>query len=147
MDPIIIVTGWRYWPYPVAVWKQLDARFRMLGPFTLFHGACEDRSTGELIGADRHADDWGNAQRGVLVERRPADWDRFKRSAGPIRNQGMVDEALTLAPPENIHGLAFPGPGSRGTINCIKCMDDAGIAVDTWDIPRTRKWLKDVGHP
>lgn len=142
MQAIVIVTGWRYWPHPVIVWARLDAMHHRHGPFTLFHGYCTDKETGELTGADRYADEWGNAQPDVTVEPRPADWDNLDRRAGPIRNRGMVDEALTLAPAERIFGLAFPGPGSRGTKNCIRLMKEAHIDVDTWDIPRTRRWLE-----
>jgi hypothetical protein len=140
--PIVIVTGWRHHGHPVIVWAQLDRCFHQLGPFALFHGCCTYKRTGELIGVDRYADDWGRAQRGVDVTPFPADWDGLGDEAGSVRNQQMVDIALGLAPPERIFGLAFPGPRSRGTYNCIKCMKQANIEVDTWGPRRTREWLE-----
>lgn len=41
-----------------------------------------------------------------------ADWDQHGRSAGPIRNQQMVDHGADLC-------LAFPGPNSKGTRDCM----------------------------
>lgn len=42
-------------------------------------------------GADKLADSLGR-QWGAEVIRVPADWDRYGKAAGPIRNQRMIDE-------------------------------------------------------
>lgn len=46
---------------------------------------------GEAKGADRIAREQAEYH-GIAVERYPADWKRYGRGAGPIRNQQMLDE-------------------------------------------------------
>lgn len=141
-DRLVVVTGYRRYMYPHAVWQNLNALYIKHGPFTLFHGACVDRETGEMIGADRFADEWGEMVPAVDVQRFPADWDRDgRKAAGPIRNRRMVSAGVMQFPRERIHGLAFPGPDSRGTWNCVKIMRDFGIEPDVWDYARVREEL------
>ncbi len=144
---IVIVTGGRDYPEQLrpVVCNQLRDCYVLYGPFILFHGACTRRGSDEMTGADRYADDWAQTAPGVDLRRRPANWTAFGLSAGPIRNEDMVREALSLAPPERIHGLAFPEPGSRGTWNCVGHMRGAGIHVEEWDFARARAWLAAQG--
>ena len=65
------------------------------------------------------ADDWAVAH-GLEPERHPADWKRYGRAAGPIRNQEMVNLGADVC-------LAFPREGSRGTKNCMEAARKAGI--------------------
>ena len=46
---------------------------------------------------------------GYKIEEYPADWDKYKNSAGSIRNKQMLDEGK----PDLV--IAFPG--GRGTLN------------------------------
>ncbi len=69
---------------------------------TLIHGAAP--------GADSIAEMWAD-ERGVKVERFPADWERYGRAAGPIRNFQM----LFHGKPDFV--VAFPG--GRGTANMV----------------------------
>lgn len=146
---VVIVTGGRSFPHSLkrVVEGNLNTLYVLHGPFILFHGACQPRGSDEMTGADRYADDWAQTAPGIDLRCRPADWDRHGDAAGPIRNAGMVREALELAPVPYIHGLAFPEPGSRGTRNCMRLMRDAGIRVDVWDVPRSRRWLAVQGVP
>lgn len=137
---IVAVTGYRDYAYPRVVWMTLSALYVKIGPFTLFHGACEDKLTGEMVGADRFADDWAHTNPDVRIEPYPADWDQFPHDAGPLRNRQMVYEATQRLPVERIHGLAFPGPRSRGTWHCVKIMRDFGIEPDIWNYARVRRW-------
>lgn len=142
---VVIVTGGRSYPEELrpVVYSQLRDQYILHGPFVLFHGACKPRGSDEMTGADRYADDWALFHPDVDLRRRPADWDTHGDEAGPIRNWGMVQEALSLAPASRIHGLAFPEPRSRGTRNCTRHMKDAHIQVDEWDIRRARQWMDD----
>lgn len=61
------------------------------------------------------------------VERFVARWDEFGRRAGPERNGRMVAWAA-----EGARGgllLAFPGPRSRGTWDCVRKARGAGLDV------------------
>lgn len=53
----------------------------------------------------------------------PADWNKHGRSAGPIRNQQMLDEGK----PDLV--VAFPGPESVGTWDMIRRAEKAGVEV------------------
>lgn len=146
---VVVITGGRSYPNELrrVVEASLNARYARYGNFTLIHGACGwtlgvNNVIDQMTGADRYADDWAQTAPGVDLRRRPADWDRYDKQAGPRRNEAMVLEALELASPEQIHGLAFPEPRSRGTWNCVRHMEDHGIHVDKWDVPRARKWLE-----
>lgn len=76
------------WDDPLFVYKVLDEVYRAHGPFTLVHGHCPN-------GADSAADSWGCWMRDargipIEIERHPADWKRYKKSAGYRRNAEMV---------------------------------------------------------
>lgn len=55
------------------------------------------------------------------VVRFPADWDRYGKRAGPIRNQQMLDEGK----PDLV--LAFPG--GSGTLDMVTRARKAGVTV------------------
>ena len=62
-------------------------------------------------GVDALGERWAE-ERGILVKRFPADWKKFGRMAGPLRNQQMVDFADGL--------LAVWDGKSRGTNDVIR---------------------------
>jgi hypothetical protein len=66
---------------------------------------------GDARGADRMGAKWG-LERGAKVEPYPADWERYRGAAGPIRNQAMLDHGQ----PDVV--LAFPG--GKGTADMVK---------------------------
>lgn len=51
-----------------------------------------DRKTGKTYGADLWGEKWAEHM-GISVKRFPADWDKHKKAAGPIRNREMADYA------------------------------------------------------
>jgi predicted Rossmann-fold nucleotide-binding protein len=75
---------------------------------------------GAANGADRLAADWA-FYRGVSLDLYPAEWRKHGKSAGPIRNQKMIDEGK----PDLV--IAFPG--GRGTADMVRRAQDAGIEV------------------
>lgn len=75
---------------------------------------------GDAPGADRLADGWAIVN-WVAIERYPADWKKYGRAAGPIRNQQMIDEGK----PDLV--IAFPG--GRGTADMTRRAKDAGIKI------------------
>lgn len=65
---------------------------------------------------------------GLIFEMYIAEWRLLGRSAGPQRNQQMIDRAVVLrAEGSTVRGLAFPGRSSVGTWDCLRRMVDAGI--------------------
>jgi hypothetical protein len=75
---------------------------------------------GKANGADKIGNLWA-VIRGKETERYPADWAKFGRAAGVIRNRQMIEEGN----PEM--GIAFPG--GRGTENMKKQLKEHGIKV------------------
>lgn len=75
-------------------------------------------------GADRIAEEiWRSLFH--CVEKHPADWEKYGKRAGFIRNQFMVDLGADLC-------LAFRAPEgeiSNGTDHCIAAAKKAGIPV------------------
>ena len=75
-----------------------------------------------IAGAARGAD--ALAERfcppGVTKEIYPADWQKYGKAAGPIRNQQMLDAKPDLV-------VAFPG--GRGTADMVRRAEAAGVMV------------------
>ena len=76
--------------------------------------------TGAAPGADTLAMCWAK-DHGVAYEGYAADWSRYGRSAGPRRNQYMLDHAK----PQYV--LAFPG--GAGTSDMVARAQRVGVAV------------------
>lgn len=114
----ILVTGSRNWADRDVVFETLMDVLAERGhpaDMVLVHGACP-------TGADKMADEIWCGFLGYRVERHPAEWSQFGRAAGPRRNQEMVDAGADLC-------VAFLMPGSRGTADCVKRAEAAGIPV------------------
>lgn len=109
----VIVCGSRTWTDQPHLWSTLDELYAA-EPFDLLvHGGAK--------GADSLAHDWATAN-GVAVVECPANWERYGKAAGPIRNERMIrDYQPSLV-------VAFLGPGqSPGTRQMIDLARRKGI--------------------
>lgn len=80
---------------------------------------------GDAPGADRLAARLAE-ERGLATIAIPADWDRWGRRAGPIRNEQML-----AFKPDAV--IAFKSrPRSTGTDHMIRIARAAGVMVDVW---------------
>lgn len=109
-----IVCGGRDFSDWQFMMEKLDSLLRIDWNFVLVHG--------DARGADRMAGDWGN-WRSVIVEPHPANWDLYRKKAGPIRNQEMLDTGIDGV-------VAFKG--GYGTADMVRRATEAGIPV--WDL-------------
>lgn len=75
---------------------------------------------GSASGADRMAREWA-VRNNIPVETYPADWERYGKAAGGIRNRQMLVEGK----PDCV--VAFPG--NKGTANMIGKTKGAGISL------------------
>lgn len=111
----ILITGSRAWADEEAIRDALireSHRLRVCAAdVTVVHGGAR--------GADAIADRLAR-EYGCQVEVVRADWDRYGRAAGVIRNGVMVSRGAVVC-------LAFPIGISRGTRDCIARAAAAGI--------------------
>ena len=78
---------------------------------------------GGARGADTIAREWAKSRK-VPYKTYPANWDKYKKAAGPIRNQEMIDKEH----PDKV--LAFPDPNSRGTYDMIDKSNKKNIPTE-----------------
>jgi hypothetical protein len=115
----VIVTGCRSWTDREAVERAFVEHVgsRVVA---IIHGAC-------ATGADAIADEYAEMI-GAEVERHRADWNKYGKSAGRIRNVEMSIAGADLC-------LAFWDGNSRDTRDMIEQATRAGIPVRI--IPKT----------
>ncbi|AGT14315.1 hypothetical protein ADZZY_67 [Mycobacterium phage Adzzy] len=115
----VLITGSRVWQARTTIWDALKAEWdRYPGGLIVVHGGA--RGADDI--ADRWA--WGMKQTGwnVNPELHRADWDRYGKRAGILRNIEMVKAGADVC-------LAFPLGNSVGTRHCMGAAEKAGIPV------------------
>lgn len=113
----VLVCGGRDYPAD-AVWQYLEhyAPAELGAPITvLIHGGA--------TGADQAAAEWGHraSADGVKVIAFPANWRKYGKRAGHLRNQRMLAEGK----PDAV--IAFAG--GRGTADMVARAEKAGVRV------------------
>ena len=108
----VIVCGGRDWDRRELTFQELDRLRAELGITTVVHGAAR--------GADNLAGEWARA-RNIAARDFPAQWNKFGRRAGFLRNQQMLDEGR----PDAV--IAFPG--GAGTRGMMRIAREAGVPV------------------
>ena len=73
--------------------------------------------SGGARGVDAHGEQWAR-EKGILIERHPADWKRWGRRAGYVRNRTMAESCAL--------GLIFWDGKSAGTGNMIDLLGEVG---------------------
>lgn len=109
----ILVTGGRNFKDKAFVWKTLDKyKLLYLGNLQIVQGGAK--------GVDHYAWQWAH-ESGIPCKTYKADWDRYGKAAGYIRNKEMLlDSEAQLV-------LAFPG--GRGTRNMVHFAHTIGVQV------------------
>lgn len=107
----VLITGGRDYNDQYALEYFLDDLHKNKCFKTLIHGGAS--------GADRLAGNWA-ISREIEVEECPANWEKHGKSAGPIRNQEMLDKNPDLL-------IAFPG--GRGTSDMVKRAKKSGLEI------------------
>lgn len=112
----VLVTGSRDWTdarsIELEMFRALYETKTTFSEAVLIHGACP-------TGADALADEYARAT-GMHIIRRPADWDRYGKRAGFLRNAELVDLGPDIC-------LAFIRSKSRGATMTANLAEKAGI--------------------
>ena len=112
----ILVCGGRDYADQDTVFATLDNVVEIFGEITgVIHGAAK--------GADSLAGKWAN-DRNIAELKYPADWAKYGKRAGYLRNQEMLDKGK----PDFV--VAFPG--GRGTAMMVDIATKAGVSV--WEV-------------
>ena len=114
MNRVVLVSGSREFPSKALVMDVMRQSFR--------EGDCL------IHGCARGVDSWAEEaarSAGVPVSRRPADWDRYGKRAGMLRNTAMLAE--TLAAPSYLVLIFWDGQ-SHGTKHMIDACQARGAA-------------------
>lgn len=106
----ILITGSRTWTHHALIHRALAAVWHP--DAILVSGACPRGADALCEACWAH---WGGR-----IERHPANWTRYGRRAGFLRNQAMVDSA-----PD--HCLAFIRANSPGASHTARLAQHAGI--------------------
>ena len=108
----VLVCGGRDFTDADYAFDVLDKLHSEIGISTIIEG--------DARGADEIAGQWAEA-RGIELEVYPANWEKYRAAAGPIRNKQMLDEGK----PDLVVAL----PGGKGTANMAGQARDAGLEV------------------
>jgi hypothetical protein len=108
----VLVTGGRDYKETHKVYTFLSDLHYRIGVCCVIQGGAD--------GADYAAKLWAH-RFGVPVEEYKADWSRYGKKAGPVRNQTMLE----VAKPDIC--LAFPG--GKGTADMTRRAAGAGIEI------------------
>lgn len=114
----ILVTGDREWD---DIERVVEALSSFPTDTIVVHGACRGADVTCAAVAE---------SLGFVVRSYPADWRRYPRAAGPIRNQQMIDEEHLLEEPIDVC-LAFHNDirNSRGTADMVRRATKASVPV------------------
>ena len=103
----VIIAGSRHLKCKDLIFKKLDEMKDMI----------DEVVCGEAIGADSIGKEWAIKNK-IKVKSFPAEWDKYGRVAGPIRNMDMGDYADYL--------IAFWDGSSTGTKHMFTYMQQIG---------------------
>ena len=105
----VVVTGGRDY-------LESSKVFTILSSFNINH-----LYVGDAIGADQAAREWAGYH-GISMTVFNADWAKYGKSAGPIRNGEMLDAAGNDA-------IVVAFLGGHGTKNCVNQAHERGMIV------------------
>lgn len=86
--------------------------------------------SGGAKGADTLAERFAKDNNLKMIVK-PAEWSKYGRAAGPMRNKLIVEEADAV--------VAFPTETSTGTYNAIKLTKKAGKRLEVLDVQSNKK--------
>lgn len=115
----VLVCGDRFWKGGIAPISAVLEKYP--AGTVVIHGAAAGADYFAGIAAERL---------GFEVEPYPADWDKYGRAAGPVRNSLMLSQGR----PTEVHAFHNDFEHSKGTKDMVQKARRAGIpvTVHTW---------------
>lgn len=110
----LIIAGSREFNDYARLSKVVSCLTRGWGNFEIVSGRCR--------GADRLGERYAR-EYGIPLKVFPAEWERYGKGAGPIRNQEMANYAT--------HCIVFLGENSRGSKNMVETAKRYKLKVKT----------------
>jgi hypothetical protein len=120
----LLVCGSRHWTDKAAMERLLST----CQEWNLNGTRIDTVIEGEANGADKLAKAVAT-EMGIPVEPYPADWDRYGKAAGPIRNRQMLKHAK----PDAVLAFHRNIARSRGTLDMVNCAIRMGIPTFLWN--------------
>lgn len=124
-DPIhLAVVGSRHYGNPQSFPDEHESHYedfaQKLDEWADTNGTPTQVISGGAPGVDTMSERWAE-ERGIDHKVHPAEWRKYGRRAGPIRNQFIHDDAT--------HGMAFMAPNSRGTKHTVSLFQQSGKPI------------------
>lgn len=107
MSSKVLVCGQRDFVNKIYLFRVLDDLHQMHDIYRIVHGAAR--------GADSLAGAWAS-ERGIMCASYPANWSKYGKAAGPIRNQEMLD----MENPDFVVAFFNDLVNSKGTKDMVK---------------------------
>lgn len=115
-------------------WTDYEAVKSAVGAMVAKYGKDIIVVEGEARGADtlgrKAAEHFG-----LVVEKYPADWERYGKGAGPIRNRQMLDTGIDWV--MGFHKNIF---ASKGTRHMLRLAASRGVPTRHWDGIQWNTW-------
>lgn len=111
----VLICGDRNWDNTERVYTFLDKLIENNNIELIIHGGCR--------GADIIGGKWAK-NRGIYVKQINAEWNKYGKAAGPIRNKKMLDEK-----PDIIIAFHNDIQNSKGTKNMVTQAREHAIKV------------------
>lgn len=112
----VLICGDRDWSKPIPIDVVVGGFAAVYGKHnvTIIHGACKGADALAGSAALRH---------GCTVDPYPAEWDRYGKKAGPIRNRKMLKEGK----PDVVFAFHSDLAASKGTKDMVIAAQEAGV--------------------
>lgn len=131
MVHILVCGGRHFTDYPLLC-SVLDSSIGNMCDMEIVSGHCQGAERLGEIYAEEH---------GFSVKMFPAEWEKYQRKAGPIRNRQMIDYIKPFA---NRFVVAFTSENTVGTRYTMSLAKKAGIPVmEIPYVPDTKMWKRD----
>lgn len=111
----VLICGDRDWDKPAAIEIILEGLVTTTQWLIVIEGCAP--------GADKVACEWEDVD--ATHEHYPADWEKYHKAAGPIRNKKMLEEGK----PDVVFAFHDKLEKSKGTKNMVEISSKAGVPV------------------